>query len=169
MTCPKFFLILHVNWHPHGAADMWIHSSSAPLYVSTAIMVLLYKAAWFHRQVKGSMYHRKSRGDGPLACVMHFVVLCCWHVFGYAVFVLCNNAASENDDCRQNERGISGPTIQRCKNKIWTKIRTKSNNKIKWNKVIKEKILFGTFIGRGRGSFLGHQKGCIKKISIPAQ
>lgn len=103
---------------------MWIHGSSARLYVSVAIMVLLYNAAWFHRQVKGSMYHCESRGDGPPASVMHFVVLYCWHVFGYAVFLLCNNAATGNDDCRRNKRGISGATIFR------TKIQIKSINKM---------------------------------------
>lgn len=61
------------------------------------------------------MYHRESRGDGTTGCVMYFVVLNCWHVFGYAVFLLCNKAASGNDDCRRKERGISGTTREMLK------------------------------------------------------
>lgn len=122
VTCPKFVLILHSNWHPHGPADTWIHGSNARLYVSAAIMVLLYNAAWSHRQVKGSMYHCESREDGPPAYVMHFVVLYCWHVFGYAMFLLRNNAANGNDDCRRNERGISGTTMERCWKYIYRQI-----------------------------------------------
>lgn len=78
-------------------------------------MVLLYNSARSHRQVKGSMYHHESRGDGTTACVMHFVVLNCWHVFAYAAFLLRNNAASGNDDCRRKERGISGATREMLK------------------------------------------------------
>lgn len=77
-------------------------------------MVLLYNAARSHRQVKGSMYAREPRGDGTAGCVMHFVVLNCWHVFGYAVLLLCNKAASGND-CRRRERGISGATREMLK------------------------------------------------------
>lgn len=126
---------------------MWIHGNSARLYVSVAIMVLLYNAAWFHRQVKGSMYHCESRGDGPPASVMHFVVLYCWHVFGYAVFLLCNNAATGNDDCRRNKRGISGATIFR------TKIQIKSINKMLKKNQQTKKSLFGASEDGGRSSF----------------
>lgn len=91
-------------------------------------MVLLYNTARSRRQVKGSIYDRELRGDGTTGCVMHFVVLNCWHVFGYAVFLLCNKAASGND-CRRKERGISGATREMLKI-VKKKVQIVSDNKI---------------------------------------
>lgn len=150
VSCPKFVLILHSNWHPHGPADTWIHGSSMWLYVSATIMVLLYNAARPYRQVKGSMDHRESSGDGTPACVMHFVVLYCCRVFGYAVFLLCNNDATGNDDCRQKERGIFQGNWGEMLKIVKTKIQIQSNNNIK--------SILGLFEAGGRCSFSAYQE-----------
>ena len=60
-----------------------IHGSSAELYVNSTIIVLLYSAAQSNRRDKGDMCHGEYREDGNPACVIYFVVLCCWRVFQF--------------------------------------------------------------------------------------